>query len=528
MSTTHPGREGRTDDERANRPLISRSQHIAIAIAISISPIFVYVLTFHLPNQLSSSEKARTMTTLHFPDDFMWGTATAAYQIEGAATEDRQPSIWDRFSSTPGNVINNDTGEAACDHYHRYESDVNDLIKPLNTEYYRFSIAWPRIQTWKEGDKEPSENSVGIQFYSKLIDALIEKGITPVVTLYHWDLPTAVHDRFDGWAGRKSISDAFATYAEICFRHFGDRVKWWITLNEPWCSAYLGYENGEHAPGDTSARGKHVYKAGHNLLLAHAKAVAKYRQNFQSTQNGRIGITLNAAWYEPADRQNEAHVRSAARGMHFELGWFAHPVYKGDYPDVMRGTVGERLPVFTEEERGLLKGSSDFFGLNHYTTVKTKGLRETNGTICYDNDKATDEFQDEGWKRSDMGWPIVAEGFTSLVEYIQTQYSPPGGIIVTENGVAVRERTLEEARGNNDRVGFYKAYLSALHSAMNGAVKADVRGYFLWSLMDNFEWAFGYGKRFGLYYVDYDSLKRSAKPAVQWYAQVVKNNALTL
>lgn len=471
-----------------------------------------------------------TSTTLEFPEGFVWGTATAAFQIEGAATEDREPSIWDRFCSVPGNVVNNDTGDIACDHYHRFEEDVETLLKQLNTKYYRFSIAWPRLQTWGADDSEPVANEKGIAFYNRLINCLVAHGIEPVVTLYHWDLPTAVQDRYDGWAGNSGIAKAFTTYAGLCFERFGDRVKWWITLNEPWCSAYMAYEKGEHAPGITTHPGVDVYKAGHNLLLAHAYAVALYREKFQAEQDGRIGITMNTAWFEPAIKDDAECVRASRRAMSFELGWFADPVYKGDYPDVMREVVGDRLPRFTAAEQELLKGSSDFFGLNHYTTTCTRGVRQAcnTGEVGYDVDKATDDFQKEEWGRSDMGWPIVAQGFTRLLEYVHTEYRPAGGIVVTENGVALADVTAQVAMADGARVQFYREYIGAMHAAMTGSVKADVRGYFLWSLMDNFEWASGYQKRFGLFFVDYETQERVAKPAVQWYADVIAKNAVVV
>lgn len=467
---------------------------------------------------------------LQFPNGFMWGTATAAYQIEGAASEHREQCIWDRFCATPGMVINGDSGAVACDHYHRFRSDVVDLIKPLNTKYYRFSIAWPRIQKFSEDSSAPVVNEHGIAFYNGLIDVLLENDITPVVTLYHWDMPAVVHDRHGGWPGKASIAQAFADYAEICFRSFGDRVKWWITLNEPWCSAFLGYDIGIHAPGDSSAPGIFVYRAAHNLLLAHAQAVDLYRKKFAPSQGGCIGITFNTMWFEPA-RNDEACKSATSRCLDFELGWFADPVYTGDYPQSMREIVGDRLPKFSTEESELLRGSSDFFGLNYYSTTYIEPAEKRDETeenkFSYESDRCAQFSSDDSWPSSDMGWTVVPWGLQRLLEYIQTRYSPPGGIIITENGIAVSEPSLDAAMGSETRIDFYSSHISAVHAAITGEVKADVRGYFLWSLMDNFEWSFGYGKRFGLYYVNYKTLERSAKPAVKWYADVVSENALT-
>lgn len=492
------------------------------------------------------------MKKLQFPEGFIWGTATSSYQIEGAADEDREPSIWDRFCAINGNVTNGDTGAVACDHYHRFRSDVTNLIKPLNTKYYRFSIAWPRIQRFDSATGEAKANEAGIAFYNALIDVLLELDVTPVVTLYHWDLPTAVDDRYGGWMGDKEIAVAFACYAETCFRSFGDRVRWWLTLNEPLCSALLGYETGEHAPGYTKEPGVAAYLAGHNLLLAHGHAVRVYREQFQSSQRGSIGITLNAMWFEPRNAGDERCIAAAQRAVEFELGWFANPIYcNGDYPKAMRDTVGDRLPTFTKEERQLLQGSSDFFGLNHYSALYATGFesdeevengsggtstpaagtameRRERGATSYFADRGVRLCADDDWKQTDMGWHIVPWGLQRLLEHIHTRYSPPGGITVMENGLAVAEPSLSQALRSDKRVDFYSNYLAAVHAAIHGEVKADVRGYFLWSLMDNFEWSFGYGKRFGIYYVDFNTQERMPKPAVQWYANVVKENALTL
>lgn len=462
---------------------------------------------------------------LAFPPHFMWGTATASYQIEGAANEDRQPSIWDRFSNTPGKIANGDTGLDACDHYHRFKEDVQLLVK-LNTKHYRFSIAWPRIQRFENGVVK--KNEVGVGFYNALIDELLANGITPLVTLYHWDLPLWVQDSTGGWSGSADIGDKFANYARVCFDMFGDRVKNWITLNEPWCSAVLGYEVGEHAPGDTSRPGEAVYKAGHNLLLAHAKAVKVYRGAFQKEQRGKIGITLNSNWVEPWDHGNEESVRAAQRDLDFELGWFADAIWKGDYPESMRKAVGGRLPRFSEEEKSLLKGSSDFFGLNHYSTQYSKGFfNEESGNASdtnYWKDRGTIQDYDKKWKKTDMGWAIVPWGLRNLLLYISKTYKPEGGITVTENGLASRERNREEMEKDTLRTEFYREYIEALHQAIEKG--ADVKGYFLWSLMDNFEWSYGYAKRFGLYWVDYETMERVPKPAVQWYSDVTANNAV--
>lgn len=516
-----------------------RKRLCTLALATVVSVLFVGLVTPFRPDlrvifngERCVARTERSMWTpkmahkiLSFPPDFMWGTATASYQIEGAANEDRQPSIWDRFSDTPGKTANGETGLNACDHYHRYREDVQ-LIKKLNTKYYRFSIAWPRIQKFENGVVKVNE--AGVAFYNALIDELLANGIMPVATLYHWDLPLWVQDSTGGWSGSTDVVRRFAEYARICFDRFGGRVKDWITLNEPWCSAVLGYETGEHAPGDTSRPGDAVYKAGHNLLLAHARAVEVYRGEFRKKQGGRIGVTLNSNWAEPLDKDDEESVRAAQRDLDFELGWFADPIWKGNYPESMRKAVGKRLPSFSEEEKSLLKGSSDFFGLNHYSSQYSKGFweeeaRREDGINAW-KDRGTTQESDEKWKRTDMGWAIVPWGFRNLLLYISKTYEPEGGIVVTENGLASRERNRKEMEEDTLRIGFYKGYIEAMHQAIEGG--ADVRGYFLWSLMDNFEWAEGYAKRFGLYWVDYETMERVPKPAVEWYANVTANNAI--
>lgn len=501
--------------------MCARVQYPILAFATAlVLLLFVFVASFKPPPFFT---RMAPKDVLRFPPGFSWGTATSSYQIEGAVSTHRVPSIWDRFSHTPGVVSDNSTGDYACDHYNRFKEDVK-LIKTLNTSHYRFSIAWPRIHTF-EDPAAPQSNTHGIAFYNALIDELIANDITPVATLFHWDLPIAVEDSTGGWAGSGAVADRFEEYARLCFEKFGDRVKNWITLNEPWCSAVLGYEVGEHAPGDTSKPGVNVYKAGHNLLLAHGRAVKAYREDFQAIQKGKIGISLNTMWAEPKDRNNATHLEAAQRDMDFELGWFADPIWKGDYPATMRETVKDRLPEFTKDEKEMLKGSSDFFGLNHYSSQYATGMYVPDPPlVSHWNDKATTHEEDKDWKKTDMGWSVVPSGFRKLLLYVQEKYEPEGGILVTENGLASKEPTREAASKDSLRIEFYTLYIKAAHEAVGQG--ADVRGYFLWSLMDNFEWAFGYEKRFGLFFVDYKTMERVAKPAVEWYRKVTSTNTL--
>ncbi|CAI5706228.1 hypothetical protein KXD40_009730 [Peronospora effusa] len=470
---------------------------------------------------------------LTFPDGFMWGTATAAYQIEAAVNEGgRGDCIWDAFSRTPGKVVNGDTGDKAVDHYHLYKQDVQ-LMKKMGLQAYRLSIAWPRIIPAGIG----KVNEEGVEFYNNLINELLDNDIIPLVTLYHWDLPLALQTEYDGWLGNTFIQEAFTQYARVCFQRFGDRVKNWLTLNEPWCAAFLGYGNGIHAPGRKSKPQTEAYLAGHNMLLAHARAVEAYRNEFQAVQKGRIGITLNCDWREPAPTEDPVqkvkNEEAAERSLLFSLGWFADPVYKGDYPQVMKDRCGLRLPKFTEEEKKLLKGSSDFFGLNHYGLNYVEPSAEYDAKIPPPNDstgglgpdEGTKLTSDDSWKRTDMGWNAAGWGFQKLLVWIQNRYAVPNGILVTENGCAWPDRTKEEAQNDDFRVEYYKEYLTGLHNAL--AEGADVRGYFAWSFVDNYEWAEGYTKRFGLHWVNYETMERTPKKSALWYGDVIRNNGFS-
>jgi beta-glucosidase len=453
-----------------------------------------------------------------FPADFTWGTATASFQIEGAWREGgKGPSIWDGFSHTPGKVFENHNGDTACDHYHRFEEDIQ-LMADLGIKNYRFSIAWPRILPMGYGQVNPE----GIRFYNRVIDALLSKGITPWITLYHWDLPLALQMEYDGWINPK-LAGLFAEYAGICFEHFGDRVKNWITFNEPWVITILGYGQGIFAPGRVSD--SEPYLAGHHILRAHGKAAALYRDKYQAAQGGRIGITNNCDWREPLT--DSAEDRAAAqRSLEFYLAWFTDPIYKGDYPAVMRERVGERLPHFTEEERNQLLGSSDFFGLNHYTTLYAANARpgEKITAGIYDNigiasDQDVQLSADPAWRKTDMGWAIVPWGLRKLLEWIADRYDNPE-IIITENGCAMPDRVENGEVNDQRRIDFLKGYIGeCLRATENGV---NLKGYFVWSFMDNFEWASGYSKRFGIHYVDYLTLERIPKASARWYAKVIK------
>ena len=453
-----------------------------------------------------------------FPENFIWGSATSSYQIEGAWKEDgKGPSIWDVFCLIPGKVQDGDTGEIACDHYHRIAEDVA-LMKAMGLKAYRFSIAWARVLPTGRG----IVNLKGIEFYNKLINELLAAGIEPWITLYHWDLPAALEFEINGWLG-EDIADVFAKYAVVCFTYFGDRVKNWITINEPWVVAILGYGHGVFAPGKKSD--DLPYLAGHNLLLAHAKAVQVYRTKFKH-QQGVIGITNNCDWREPLTDTIEDK-QAAERALEFFLGWFADPVYIGDYPTVMKERLGSRLPTFSEAEKILLKGSSDFFGLNHYTTMyaadatnnKEQGSVYGNGGLSTDQD--VNLSVDVAWKLTDMQWAIVPWGCKKLLQWIAKRYDNPP-IFITENGCAFDDELINGKVNDVERIDFFKAYISAIGQAIDNGV--NVKGYFIWSLLDNFEWASGYAKKFGIHHVEKDTLNRIPKASAMWYKNVIANN----
>ncbi len=458
---------------------------------------------------------------LRFPDGFIWGSATSSYQIEGAwLAGGKGLSVWDAFAHTPGKIRNGDMGDVACDHYHRFREDVA-LMAEMGLPAYRFSISWPRIQPTGYGKPNPE----GLRFYSELLDALLEHGITPWVTLHHWDLPLALQLEHDGWLN-PGIAEFFGEYARICFEHFGDRVKHWITLNEPWVTAVLGYGQGVFAPGRTSR--SDPYRAAHEMLRAHGRAVEIYRRDFQPRQAGVIGITNNCDWREPRT-DSEADRAAADRALEFYLGWFADPIYRGEYPASMRERVGERLPAFSAEDRARIHGSSDFFGLNHYTTMYAAHAEHgaveagtfSNAGIADDQD--IELSQDPAWPQTDMGWSIVPWGCRKLLEWIDARYHRPE-IVITENGCAFDDPVIEGAVDDKRRIDFLESYLVECHRAMENGVR--LQGYFVWSLLDNFEWALGYSKRFGIHYVNFATLERIPKASSRWYRQVIEQGGV--
>jgi beta-glucosidase len=450
------------------------------------------------------------MMPTHFPDDFVWGTATAAYQIEGGVNEDgRAPSIWDTFSHIPGTILNGDTGDVACDHYHRWQEDVN-LMQALGLQAYRFSIAWPRVLP--EGTGQPNER--GLDFYDRLVDALLAANVTPCITLYHWDLPQALQDR-GGWANRDTV-EAFAEYVDVVASRLGDRVTHWITHNEPWVSGFQGHYMGEHAPGIRDLR--IALQAVHHMLLSHGRAVPVLRSAREAVQ---VGITLNLSPAYPATSSPEDQA-AAQRFDGYHNRWFLDPVYGRGYPEDMLRLYGDLLPQMGASDLDIIATPIDFLGINYYFPARVRAVPfDINplGTAT----RSAEELAAEGRELTAMGWEVAPEALTDLLLRLHHDYGPRA-IYITENGAAFDDHVMDGSVHDPRRIAYLRSHFLAAHQALSTGV--PLRGYFLWSLMDNFEWAYGYSKRFGIIYVDYETQARIQKDSAYWYQRVIAENAV--
>ncbi len=445
-------------------------------------------------------------SSLKFPDGFLWGAATAAYQIEGAVTEDgRGRSIWDTFSHTPGKTFHGDTGDVATDSYHRYPEDIT-MLRRLGVGAYRFSLAWPRIQADGRGTPNPK----GLDYYSRLVDGLLEAGITPVVTIYHWDLPQALQDE-GGWASRDTAG-AFADFTAIAAEALGDRVHRWITLNEPWVSAHVGYRDGRHAPGVQDPA--QAVTANHHLLLAHGRATAAIRA--YSPSPAQVGITLNLACVRPvspeaADRARELEDR--------QNGCYLGPLFTGAYPATLRADFSPALAP------GLVR-DGDFDVIRQ--PVDFVGVLAADGQLRRGESAAADGFvtvQPEGLPITAMNWLVEPSSFHELLTRVVAPVTGGLPVYITENGSAWHDYVTQDGTVEDyERVSYLRAHLAAVHQAIANGV--NVRGYFAWSLLDNYEWAEGYAKRFGLVFVDFGTQRRILKRSGELYATVVRANAL--
>ncbi len=450
------------------------------------------------------------MSTVQFPQGFLWGAATASYQIEGAWNEDgKGESTWDRFSRKPGATLNGDTGDVACDHYHRWRDDVA-LMKDLGLQAYRFSIGWPRILPVGRG----MVNQKGLDFYARLVDALLEAGITPFITLNHWDIPQMLEDN-GGWAAR-ATAEAFVEYADVVTRALGDRVKNWITQNEPAVVAWMGYMDGIHAPGfkDPAL----AVRAAHHLLLAHGLSVPVIRGNSPGSQ---VGIVLNLSWGVAASN-SAADLNAVRYGDGQWFRWFADPLYGRGYPtdkiiDFKRmGAIPNGLDFVQDGDMDAIATPTDFIGLNYYSRHVIRADAPDNAPqLVFDSERTP-----KNW--TEMGWEVYPPGLTGTLARVYFNYQPRK-VYITENGASYS--TPPDASGrvpDANRLNYLSGHLAAVHRAIQAGV--PVEGYFVWSLLDNFEWSKGYSQRFGIVWVDYPTQQRIPKDSALWYRSVIANN----
>jgi beta-glucosidase len=437
-----------------------------------------------------------TIDPTSFPSDFVWGAATASYQIEGAAHEDgRGESVWDRFCATPGKVRSGDNGDVACDFYHRYPEDVR-LMKGLGLDAFRFSIAWPRVLPQGRG----AVNQAGLDFYDRLVDELLANEIEPFATLFHWDTPQALEDE-GGWPAR-STAEAFLEYTEAVVGRLGDRVRHWITHNEPWVYAWVGHAWGAHAPGRTSE--PDAVAVAHHLLLSHGWAVEAIRR---AAPDARVGITLNLAQVYPATDTPEDEAAAYRRDGE-DNRWFLDPAFRGSYPADLLERNELVAPYVRDGDLDAISAPLDFLGINNYSRFIVAAGADGPRTVGNPDAQHTD-----------MGWEVYPDGLHDVLVRVARDYEP-AAIYITENGAAFPDvRVHDGAVHDIERTAYLESYIGAVGRAISGG--APVKGYFVWSLLDNFEWAYGYSKRFGIVYIDFPTLERVPKDSFYWYRDLI-------
>jgi len=443
-----------------------------------------------------------TIDTSSFPSDFVWGAATASYQIEGAAREDgRGESVWDRFCATPGKVRNGDSGDIACDFYNRYRDDVK-LMRELGLDAFRFSIAWPRILPEGRG----RVNEAGLDFYDRLVDELLAQGIEPFATLFHWDSPQALEDA-GGWTAR-STAEAFVEYAEIVAARLGDRVRHWITHNEPWVYAWIGHAWGQHAPGRTSEAD--AVAVAHHLLLSHGWATEAIRR---VSPDAQVGITLNLGHSYPASDSPEDE--AAAWQVDGQGNrWFLDPLFRGSYPADLLERTALVEPVNKDGDLEAIAAPLDFLGINNYFRF-----------IVSNGPDGPQMVRHPKHQHTDMGWEVYPDGLYELLVRVARDYEPTA-MYITENGAAFGDVRVHNGRVHDpERTNYIESHIAAVARALNSG--APLKGYFVWSLLDNFEWAFGYSKRFGIVYIDYPTLERVPKDSFYWYRDFIATRTRT-
>ncbi|XP_077243553.1 beta-glucosidase 46-like [Tasmannia lanceolata] len=474
-----------------------------------------------------------TQNPSSFPKNFLFGTACSSYQVEGAYLDDGKGlNNWDVFSQIPGKILDGSNGNVAVDQYHRYLEDI-ELMNGLGVNSYRFSISWARILP---RGRFGGINSAGINFYDNLINALLLKGIQPFVTLSHYDIPQELEERYGSWLNSE-IQEDFGYFAEVCFGAFGDRVKYWVTFNEPNIAAAHGYRSGIYPPSHCSKEfgnctngdsDTEPFVAAHNIILSHATAVNIYRTKFQKEQGGSIGIVMNTMWFEPISNKTEDIV-AVQRAQSFFMNWFFDPIILGKYPAEMQEILGSNLPSFSRNDLDKLQKGLDFIGINHYTSFYIKdcifSVCESGMGSSKSEGLAQLNAQKDGifiGEPTAMEWNhVYPQGLEKIVMYLKERYNNTA-MFVTENGYADENNpnaSIESFLYDDKRMEYMSSYLGALATAIRQG--ADVRGYFAWSLLDNFEWRFGYTKRFGLHHVDFTTLKRTPKLSATWYRKFI-------
>ncbi len=450
------------------------------------------------------------MSSYYFSDHFTWGAATASYQIEGAHDLDgKGESIWDRFSHTPGTTWNGETGDVACDHYHQYEEDLK-LISAIGLNSYRFSISWPRI--FPAGGGKP--NKKGLDFYRRLVEELNRSNIKAAVTLYHWDLPQVLQDK-GGWNNRDTAR-YFADYAAYLYEYLDLPVDMWITINEPWVIAVLGHAFGVHAPGITDFNV--ALQVSHNLLLGHGLAVKAFREAKRVGET--IGITLNLTPVQPLT-DSAADIEAASRSDGFMNRWFLDPLFRGSYPKDMVEIFSRTfsLPLTEKDDAAIIAEPIDFLGINNYTRVLVEASGDENAFMGNPVNPPDAEY-------TEMGWEVYPRGIYELLTRVNRDYSTLP-LYITENGAAFPDELQKDGTVDDPRrINYLQAYLHETWKALEEGI--PLKGYYVWSLMDNYEWAFGYSKRFGLIYIDFENRKRYLKNSAYWYKKVISRNGLEL
>ncbi len=435
--------------------------------------------------------------TVQYPSNFLWGAATASYQIEGAWNEDgKGESIWDRYSHTPGKVENGDTGDVACDHYHRWPEDIA-LMRQLGIKAYRFSVSWPRVLPLGKG----RVNLAGLDFYDRLVDGLLAANIEPFITLHHWDYPQALYDS-DGWTNRDNLA-YFADYSVLMVKRLGDRIRRWTTFNEPGVIAWCGYMNGEHAPGLRDP--KKFVQVTHNLMVAHGLSVQAMRAANPAIE---VGIVLSQWGLDPASA-DPADVTATEHAWNSGDTAFLHPIFAGHYHPEMVDQLNGSEPEIKSGDMALIAQKLDFLGVNSYSRGV---ISATQGRL----------ERIPGSEYTEMGWEVCAPALRRLLVKLNKDYHLPP-VYITENGSAFKDEVTPDGKVHDERrLDYLRQHFTEVRKAMQEGV--DVRGYFVWSLLDNFEWAYGYGKRFGLIHVDFETQKRIFKDSAYWYKQVIATN----